>query len=198
MKKQLIAAIATSLFSTHVFAHPEHGLVNAYAGFMHPLMGLDHLLMMLAVGFWAAKLTGRLRWQLPMAFIGFMAVGAALGLMGFAVAGVETAIAASMMVMAVLLAMRLPISPIGRIGIIAIFATLHGLAHGLELGPTQHTLLQASGVQTVGVLFGILVATALLHGLGFVAGIQRHLVTKRVNTAFALVMFFAGGFLLLN
>ncbi len=198
MKKQLIVAIATSLFSTLVLAHPDHGLVNAYAGFAHPFMGLDHLLMMLATGFWAAQLTGRLRWQLPVTFIGFMAVGAALGFMGFDVVGVETAIAASIMLMAVLLAIHLPISPIGRIGIIAVFATMHGLAHGIELGATQHTLLQASGIQAASVLLGILVATALLHGLGFIVGMQRHLVTKWANTALVIVMFVAGGFLLLN
>ena len=34
-------------------------------GFAHPLTGLDHLLAMVAVGFWAASLGGAARWIVP-------------------------------------------------------------------------------------------------------------------------------------
>lgn len=198
MKKQLLTGIASSFFSTLALAHPGHGLTSAYAGFAHPFMGLDHLLMMLAIGVWAAKLTGRLRWQLPVTFISFMAIGAGLGFLGLNVAGIETAIAASVMAMAVLLVINLPIPPIGRIGIVAVFATMHGLAHGLELGVTQNPAMLDSTFQSMSVLSGILLATALLHVIGFFVGMQRYLIAKWVNTGLALVMFVAGGFLLLN
>lgn len=198
MKKQLIAGAVSSLFSTLVLAHPGHGLTSAYAGFAHPFMGLDHLLMMLAIGLWAAKLTGRLRWQLPVIFISFMAIGAGLGFLGLNVPGIETCIAASVMAMAVLLVINLSISPIGRISTVAAFATMHGLAHGLELSATQNLLLQDAVFQGVSVLSGVLLATALLHGIGFFVGMQRYLIAKWVNTGLALVMFVAGGLLVLN
>jgi len=198
MKKQLLSGMASSLFSTMVLAHPDHGLTSAYAGFTHPFMGLDHLLMMLAIGVWAAKLSGALRWQLPVTFVGFMAVGAVLGFMGFKVLGIETAIAASVMAMGVLLVISLPISPIVRFSIVAAFATMHGLAHGLELGATQNPAFQVSASQSFQALLGILLATTLLHWFGFYVAMQRHLLTKWLSSGLAFMMFLAGGFLLLN
>jgi urease accessory protein len=198
MKKQLVIGIACSLFSTMALAHPDHGLTSAYAGFTHPFMGLDHLLMMLAIGVWAAKLAGALRWQLPATFIGFMAIGAGLGFLGFKVLGIETAIAASVMAMGVLLVISLPMSPIVRFSIVAVFAIMHGLAHGLELGVTQNPEFQVSVTQSFQALLGILLATALLHWFGFYVGMQRHLVTKWLSSSLAFMMFLAGGFLLLN
>jgi urease accessory protein len=190
MKKQLICGISLLACSTMGFAHPDHGLTNAYAGFMHPFMGLDHLLMMLAIGVWAAKLSGSLRWQLPVTFLGFMVVGASLGSIGFNIFGIETAIAASVIAMGGLLAINLPISAIGRISIVAVFAMLHGVAHGVEL---QNAVSQSDGV-----LFGMLLATALLHGLGFVVGLQHKLTMKWLNSGLAFLMFAVGGFLLLS
>lgn len=208
MKKQLMGGIACSLFSTIVLAHPGHDLTSAYAGFTHPFLGLDHLLMMLAIGVWAAKLSGALRWQLPATFIGFMAVGAGLGFMGLTVSSVETAIAASVISMGVLLVINLPIPAIGRVSIVAVFATMHGLAHGLELltAPTpmpnialvSTALIQGLSLQHYSVLVGMLLATALLHGIGFIVGSQRHLVMQWFNNGLAFVMLIAGGLLLLN
>lgn len=67
--KRLNLAVTLLLTSSLVSAHPGHGLESAYAGFMHPLTGWDHLLVMLAVGVWAAKLGDKARWQLPAVFV---------------------------------------------------------------------------------------------------------------------------------
>jgi len=107
--KKFILALLLSMFTSQVMAHPGHGLETAYAGFMHPLSGWDHLLMMLAVGVWAAKLGGKARWQVPLTFVGMMMIGAFLGMSGMSLSGVETAIAASVMAMGVLLIISLPI-----------------------------------------------------------------------------------------
>lgn len=213
MKKQLMVGVTSLLFSTMTLAHTGHDLTSAYTGFTHPFLGLDHLLMMLAIGVWAAQLSGALRWQLPVTFIGFMAVGAGFGFLGLNVLGIETAIAGSVMAMGVLLVINLPMSPIARVSIVAVFATMHGLAHGLELLTTptlmansflvptsvlQSLSLQHLSLQHYSVLVGMLIATALLHGIGFIAGMQRHLVMKWFNSGLAFVMLLAGGFLLLN
>jgi urease accessory protein len=63
---------------------------------VHPFTGLDHLLAMLAVGFAAARMGRRGLW-LPLAFMGFMVMGAAAGVAGLAVPGVETGIALSVL-----------------------------------------------------------------------------------------------------
>ena len=59
------------------YAHPFHGAVGGFAGgLLHPLLGIDHLLAMVAVGVWAAQLGGSAVWKVPLAFIGTLLLGA--------------------------------------------------------------------------------------------------------------------------
>ncbi|MDI1298448.1 HupE/UreJ family protein [Methylotenera sp.] len=188
MKKQITIAALFSLFSCIASAHPGHGLDSAYAGFIHPFTGWDHLLVMLAIGVWAAKLGGKARWQLPLTFIVTMAVGALLGLSGLNLAGVETAIAASVMAMGVLLMMSLPINKVMQLSLTAVFALLHGLAHGVEL--QSQSSLAALG--------GMLAATAILHSLGLLMASQHAKITYWFNSLFACLLLFVGSYLLLS
>jgi urease accessory protein len=188
MKKQISLATLFSLFCSMANAHPGHGFSSAYAGFMHPLTGWDHLLVMLAIGVWASKLGSKARWQLPLTFLSIMTLGAILGLAGITFSGVETAIAASVMAMGLLLAINLPIPAISRIGIVAIFAVFHGMAHGVELNSQQ----------SYAAFGGMLVATALLHSAGLLLGSQRILLAKWLHTGLAWLMLFTGSYLLLS
>ena len=52
------------------------------SGFSHPLFGLDHIVVMVAVGLWAATIGGRALWIVPGAFVGTMALGYLLALTG--------------------------------------------------------------------------------------------------------------------
>jgi len=187
MKKQTLCGLLLASTSTLAMAHPGHGMESAYAGFMHPLSGWDHLLVMLAVGLWAGKLGGKARWQLPVTFMLVMAFGAMLGMSGLTLPGMETAIAASVMAMGVLLLMSLSLKPALRIGIIATFALLHGLAHGSELA-------QENGLQ---VLAGMLMATGLLQSAGLLLGSQRLRLAKGLQKTFGLLIMLAGGYLLI-
>ena len=188
MKKQITIAALFSLFSGIASAHPGHGLDSAYAGFMHQLTGWDHLLVMLAIGVWAAKLGGKARWQLPLTFVAIMAMGAVLGLSGLSFAYAETAIAASVMAMGVLLMMSLPINKLMQLSITALFALFHGLAHGVEL--QSQSSLAALG--------GMLVATAMLHSLGLLMASQRIKMAHWLNNSFAWLLLLVGGYLLLG
>lgn len=139
-------------------AHAGHSDGGLHDGFVHPFTGLDHLLMMVFVGVWAARSAGALRWQLPATFLLSMFGGWMLGATGFMVPGIESGIAATLIALGVMMALQLRISRAAQIGGVALFAVLHGLAHGSELG----------GAAWSGAL-GMLAATALLHGAGFAA-----------------------------
>lgn len=140
-------------------AHPGHDLAGAAAGFAHPLLGLDHLLAMAAVGLWAGRLGGDARWQLPAAFMLAMAAGAGGGLLGLRLPGLETGIAASVVALGLLAAVALRFATALRLALVAGFALLHGLAHGAELPP---------GAGALTYVLAFLGATALLHGVGLV------------------------------
>jgi urease accessory protein len=144
--------------STPVRAHTglEHAL-SFGSGFGHPWSGLDHMLAMLAVGLWAGLNGGRALWAWPAAFVGVMLAGGALGMAGASVPMVEPGILASVVVLGllVLAAARLPV--VAGVGLVALFALLHGHAHGAEL-PAE----TAAGTYAM----GFAVATALLHGVG--------------------------------
>ena len=57
-------------FSVPALAHPGHGTDSFQAGFLHPLTGLDHLLMLTGAGVLSA-LSGR-KLLLPLATLGMM------------------------------------------------------------------------------------------------------------------------------
>lgn len=174
------------LLSSVANAHPGHGLESAYAGFMHPLTGIDHLLVMLAIGLWAAKIGGKMRWQLPMTFVLSMAAGALLGANLSVFEGLEALIAVSVIAMGVLLSVRFTVNQLAQFAIAATFALFHGWAHGVEL--QSHA--QWSG------LLAMMLATALLHGAGFWFGAQRQQLFARLQQGFAMGMVLMGAYLL--
>jgi urease accessory protein len=134
----------------------EPGLAWA-AGFRHPWSGLDHLLVMLAVGVWAGLKGGRALWLWPALFVAVMLIG---GIMGFAhipLPMVEPAILASLVGLGGLLLAAVDV-PVGvGAALIAAAALLHGHAHGSEL-PAEAAALNFAA--------GFAVATALLHAFG--------------------------------
>jgi urease accessory protein len=151
-------ALVFGALSDTAFAHTgaEHALSLA-AGFWHPLTGLDHMLAMVAVGLWAGLNGGRALWAWPVAFVGVMLLGGALGIGGVALPMVEAGILASVVILGllVLAAVRLP-TAIGAL-LIAAFALLHGHAHGAEL---------PGNAAAVTYMAGFAIATALLHAFG--------------------------------
>jgi urease accessory protein len=155
------ASLALALAAGAAAAHTGHGTSSAYEGLVHPL-GLDHLLAMVAVGLWsAAALQGRARLAGPALFMAALVAGATAGTAGLGGSLVETGIAASVVLMGVLLALarRLPVAQ--GLALIAAVGALHGLAHGAEL---------PAGGGFAGYAAGFLATTALLHGAGLGLG----------------------------
>jgi len=168
MGRWLLALAPALTVAPWAQAHPGHEgddfTWDFSGGFAHPLSGWDHLLAMIAVGLWAAQLGGRARWLVPLAFVGMMALGAALGQAGLMFPGIEQGIAASVFVLGLLIAaaVRLPVS--AGMALVGAFAIFHGLAHGAEMPASAGGLSYGAG---------FIAATVLLHaagvGLGMIA-----------------------------
>lgn len=163
MKKCLLATLIVLASAGTAVAHTGHGATDGFAsGFLHPLLGLDHLLAMIAAGLWGARIGGRALWLVPAAFVGVMALGGIVGMAGFDLPLVELGIVGSVLVLGLLIAAapRLPLW--APAAIVALFALFHGHAHGIEMPETASGL--AYGI-------GFVLATALLHGLGLGLGL---------------------------
>ena len=140
-------------------AHPGHG-GGFSAGFLHPLMGLDHMIAMLAIGLWAAKLRGKAVFLLPVAFMSMMMAGGAAALGGVEGPVVEPGIIASVLVLGLIIATGAKLPIWVGMAITCVFAWAHGAAHGNELDGSSPGLFAA----------GAMVTCVMLHAVGALIG----------------------------
>ncbi len=154
-------------------AHTGHGTSGVLDGLVHPF-GLDHLLAMVAVGVWSVSaLPANQSFWGPATFMLALVLSAALGAVGVTVPFLEPLIALSVVVFGTMLVFsRLPMPPRLGLGLVAVAASLHGLAHGAE---TPETGFAAYAL-------GFLLSTAALHLGGVMAGLglRRYLARKAV------------------
>lgn len=149
----------------HESGEAAHSHAGAFiSGFLHPLTGLDHLAAMVAVGLWSA-LAARRAWPdllwAPLGFAAMLLTGALLGLQGVQLPAVEPMIAASLLVLGLLVLTRWRIPGVVAAALVGTFAVFHGLAHGHEL---------AGDANAAPVVAGMLATTLLLHAAGMAAG----------------------------
>jgi urease accessory protein len=156
--------LALTALPLQAWAHSGPGLhFDIASGLSHPFAGMDHLLVMVGVGLFAATLGGRARWQLPATFVAVMsltAMAAMSGLVGGSPA--EHLLALSVMAIGLPIALALKLSRTSALALVAVCAALHGHAHGVEI-PTA-TLAAPY-------LAGLVLSTALLHAVGAFAGL---------------------------
>ena len=160
----VVAALAATGAAAHEAGDAGGGFVT---GFLHPILGWDHVAAMVAVGLWGAFLGAPAIWVLPVAFPLVMAVGGAMALAGVPFPAVELGIAVSALAIGLMvaLAQKPPLWVAGLV--VAFFALFHGHAHGAEMpaaaSPTAYAV-------------GFVIGTGLLHlagiGLGLLAGSQ--------------------------
>ncbi|WP_198971336.1 HupE/UreJ family protein [Xylophilus sp. ASV27] len=150
-----------ALAHTGVDGGVHHGFAT---GFLHPLTGADHLAAMLAVGLWSA-LAARRAWPdllwAPLGFAAMLLAGALAGLAGVQLPGVEPMIAASLLVLGLLVLTRWRLPGFAAAALVGVFAVFHGVAHGHELAGAPDAALT---------LAGMLGATLLLHLGGIALG----------------------------
>jgi urease accessory protein len=158
------------------------------AGFGHPLLGLDHLLAMIAVGLWASQLGGRAVWQVPAAFVAALTLGALLAVTSLGLPAVEPGIMASMLVVGLLIAFAVRLPTTAGMAIVALFALCHGHAHGAEMPVAAQPVLYG---------LGFVLASALLHGLGVGLGLTAaRLAAPRLTRAAGAAVALAGAWAL--
>jgi len=166
--RSIILAILFGLFPSVVYAHdgsnvPFGGFLS---GLVHPVLGYDHLLAMLSVGILSAQIGGRAIWTVPATFVSVMALGGAIGLVNIGLTSTELGIAASLVLLGLIIAAERKLSILVAMAGVGFFAIFHGYAHGSEMPTTAEPVLYAAGFLT---------GTALIHIAGLIIGdIAKH------------------------
>jgi urease accessory protein len=165
--------------SALAFAHPGHGPGGFLHGFFHPLSGLDHLLVALAVGALAMRSGEKKLYLFPTFFLASLIGGAGLALVGLQLPIPEFMAYTSLFILggALLKAKTLPSSI--SIFMLIIFGIWHGNIHVMEMPdlllPFRYCL-------------GFIISTGILHlgGIAMVAGgnkMSRRVATQRSGSS---------------
>lgn len=142
------AAALASTFATSALAHhpmggatPSTWTEGLLSGIGHPIIGVDHLAFVIAVGI-AAALAGS-RFLSPLAFVIATLAGTALHLAAVNLPAVELMIALSLVVLGavVFLGKKMPVVALS--GIFAIAGLFHGFAYGEAIFGAEATPLFA-------------------------------------------------------
>ncbi|MDD5277079.1 MAG: HupE/UreJ family protein [Methylovulum sp.] len=183
-KSLILSAILLSLATLPAHAHTGIGTVHGLLdGLVHPLVGIDHLLVMLAVGLWAAMRGGKSSWLLPLAFLTAMGAGAGLSSLGITITAAETWVACSVVAAGVLVWRNTRMSSALAVALVAVFALAHGYVHALELTDSADALAYSAG---------FLLTTAVLHGLGLAVGLLAAARVKMLGAGLGLVCALVG------
>jgi urease accessory protein len=165
----LIAAAPASAHHVMGGRMPATFMEGLLSGLGHPVIGLDHLAFLVAIGI-AVGIAG-LNLLLPVVFVAAMALGVGLHVAGFALPGAEFLVAASVIIAGLLLAMgrTLPVTAWG-----ALFAVA-GLFHGYALGESIYGADRAAlGAYLIGL---VIIQSAIAVGIA--------LITRRLDTSIA-------------
>lgn len=156
------------LIAMPAFAHPGHGLSTLSDGLLHPLTGLDHLLMLSAIGILSANI------RYPLRFIGCsllaMFAGALIGHLYGTFGGIEPLINFSVFAVGglILCAVRGKI-----IYLVPLLLSVHGWAHGVE--GSDGALFY---IFTIGFLIASCVILIISHYLGLL--VYRNIMLRKV------------------
>ncbi|SFM67153.1 HupE/UreJ family protein [Marinobacter zhejiangensis] len=183
---KLLSAAALLAASTAASAHTGHGTGGFTSGLLHPMLGLDHLLAMAAIGFWSVRQSTTLKNATPAFVIGGMILGAVLAWGGLSLPGVETGITFSVLLAGILIATlaKLPTAVGGSL--VGAFMVFHGFAHGAEM---------PAGAALVAYLSGFTVATLAITFAGRGLGVLMLKADNRVTRALGGAVVVAGGML---
>ncbi|MFZ4807083.1 MAG: HupE/UreJ family protein [Hyphomicrobiaceae bacterium] len=160
------ALIALSLAPAEALAHhamdgklPVTALQGFITGLAHPVVGLDHLAFVVAVGL-AAALLGRLV-ALPLAFVGGTLAGCVVHLASVTLPATEIVIAATVVAMGLLVATGRTLPPAVLLAFTAAAGLFHGWAYGEGIFGAEQSPLGAYLAGFTLIQAAIAVGTAL-------------------------------------
>jgi len=157
----MIFMALTEALITPAFAHVGLGQTDSFAaGIAHPLRGLDHILVMTAVGLWAVLVGGRAIWVWPMSFVAVMLAGFTAATYGLKISFIEPAVWSSIIVLGLFVALAVKTPVWLGAAMVGLSAFFHGHAHGTE----------APAANLVPYAIGFAFATAALHAVGIGLG----------------------------
>jgi len=133
-----------------------HGTVAAgdfYAGMLHPIIHVEQALALLAAGLWCGQTVGNRGLRAATVFTAMLGAGALCALRGLRFDAAPFAVAASLIVLGLLVALRRSLPDFLALPLAGLFGALHGFA----LASGMATQLTAQ----LGYVSGLLLATAL-------------------------------------
>ena len=179
IKHWLIATlflVSPSLYA-HTGGHIDHSLIS---GLLHPLTGIDHLLVLMAVGLIAAKQGGKAVFAFPAVFLALMAAGAVLNATAVQIPFVESLIALSLVAFGLLVTIsQKQRSKILFLGV-SFFAVFHGYAHAAEIPADSSAVLYFSSLMLMSL---VICLGSCIIGLS---------TGKRISYLFSLVCLSSG------
>ncbi|MBU3824601.1 MAG: HupE/UreJ family protein [Candidatus Oceanisphaera merdipullorum] len=186
---KLLMTLGLMLTATAAVAHPGHD-VHTHSGFlsglMHPMMGLDHLLAMAAIGFWSIRQSTAMKRGTPFFVVGGMVLGAAIAWAGVNMVGVEMGIAMSVLLAGILIATMAKLPAIVGGTLVALFMVTHGYAHGAEM---------TEGASLMAYMTGFVIATLAITFIGRGLGTLMLKADNRITRALGGVVAVIGGVL---
>jgi urease accessory protein len=152
LKMTAATIAAVTLAATPVLAHhPLGGRVPAslfeglMSGLAHPVIGIDHLVMIVAIGLFAG--IKRQGWALPIAFVVAAMAGTGFHLMSMSLPGAELWVAGSVLALGLLMLVQERLNLAAIAGLIGVAGLFHGYAYG-------EAIIGAEATPLVGYLAG--------------------------------------------
>jgi urease accessory protein len=140
---------------------PSTFLEGLLSGLGHPVIGLDHLAFLIALGV-AVGISG-LNLLMPTLFVGMSAIGVALHLNGVTVPAAEFLVASSLLVVGAMIARAARPALSVWAGLFALAGLLHGYAYGESIFGAESTPLWAYliGLVVIQTFLAIAIAAAI-------------------------------------
>jgi urease accessory protein len=140
---------------------PATFMQGVLSGLGHPVIGLDHLAFLIAVGI--AVGLARLSLAMPFVFVAASALGVTAHLQGLNLPGAEFLVALSVVLIGVLVARGAALAPLAWGGLFALAGLFHGYAFGESIFGAETTPLAAyllglvviQGAITAGVAYAV-------------------------------------------
>ncbi|OOG22443.1 urease accessory protein UreJ [Thioalkalivibrio denitrificans] len=136
----LLALPALALLVTPASAHVGIGESGGFvSGLAHPILGVDHLLALLAMGLWSTALPSGRQITALAGIAALLIVSALAGVAGLALPYMETGIGLSVLILGLMLSFTFQRLMPGML-MVALFTLFHGNAHGVEAPAEVHLL----------------------------------------------------------